>query len=321
MTEYHLSKKCPSCKSVNALTINGPSIQCTKCDFQINYQCPICDNKLTESDFKRDAIGDYFHCDSCQHSMHVKRVQYILNNSLMVSQDTRCDLCNGPTIHRHDSNIGNRCISHPKCSGQANLFGGDRESLVFLDFETTGFEPNKDHIIEIGALKLDEEGFEHTFSMLIKPPVTISPKITQITGITNEMVASAESFGDVVHDFYKFLGKSKIIAHNADFDIPWLIYHFKKHSLTLPKNDIICTLKWARKMNEPHCSLEALTKKYKIGHNNAHRALADAAATRELYFVFEDTYRGTRKPYPITEYNNVIENYDRASAFQKKIVT
>lgn len=316
MKDYPLSKPCPTCKKTDTIIINGPTIYCTACSFKTKYLCPICDEELESSYFHTDSIGDYFSCPSCNKDVHVKRIHHILNNALAVSHTTRCEYCNGPTLHRHDANIGNRCLFYPKCSGQVTLFGTVRESLVFLDFETTGLEANKDHIIEIGALKVDEEGFEHTFSMLVKPPVPIQPKITQITGITNEMVEEAQPLSAIIQSLYDFIGHSKIIAHNADFDIPWLIYHLREHQLTLNGNDVLCTLKWARKVNEPHCSLGALSKKYKIGHNNAHRALADAAVTKELYFIYEHAHKGTKTFYPVTDYASVIENLDKASSYK-----
>jgi DNA polymerase III epsilon subunit family exonuclease len=316
MTDYALSKACPTCKTSDSIIISGPTISCKKCSFKTNYQCPICEEELDNSYFKEDSLGDYFKCPACEYDVHVKRIQHILNNSLAVSHNTRCEFCNGPTLHRHDSNIGNRCIFFPKCSGQAALFGAPKESLVFLDFETTGLEAHKDHLIEIGALKVDEEGFEHSFSILIKPPVPISAKITQITGITDEMVKDAQPIDKVIDSLFEFIGKSKIVAHNADFDIPWLIYNFRRFNLSLPSNEIICTLKWARKINETHCSLGALTRKYKIGHANAHRALADAAATKELYFIFEHGHRGTRTSYPISNYDSVIANFEKVTNLQ-----
>ena len=318
MTEYPLSKACPSCKKINTVIIKGPTISCTACSFKTNYLCPICDEELEPSYFYTDDIGDYFSCPSCAKDVHVKRIHHIVNNALAVSHDTRCEYCNGPTLHKHDANIGNRCLFYPKCSGQVTLFGTARESLVFIDFETTGLEAHKNHIIEIGALKVDEEGFEHTFSMLVKPPVIIQPKITQITGITNEMVQDAQPLSAIAHALYNFIGNAKIVAHNADFDIPWLIYHLRENNLELKNNDILCTLKWARKNDEGHCSLGALSKKYKLGHNNAHRALADAAVTKELYFIYEHAHRDTKNFYPISNYLSVIANLDKASNYKNK---
>jgi len=227
---------------------------------------------------------------------------------MVVDYDHRCTLCNGPTIHRASMNLGHRCFLFPKCSGQTDLFGTIRESFVFLDFETTGLEPNHDHIIEVGALKIDEDGYEHIFQELIQPPVSISPKITQITGIDNDMVKHARPIEPVMRQLREFIGSSKLVIHNADFDMLWLLIGLIRHDIPLVDSSVICTLKWARSNGESHASLGALTKKYGIGHANAHRALADAAATRELFFIFD---RNPKTPRPILESTHYLAQVKR----------
>ena len=137
----------------------------------------------------------------------------------MVSQEDRCPLCNGPTIYRTEANMGHRCFYFPKCSGQATLFGAPKESIVFLDFETSGLDFTRDHIIEIGALKIDPEGFEYSYDTFINPQVPLSDKIIQITKITDDMLKDAPLIDDVISSFSDFIGSSIIVAHNAEFDV------------------------------------------------------------------------------------------------------
>ena len=123
------------------------------CDFNISYGCPFC-NKSLSNGLCKELDGDVdIKCGHCSSGFPLKKMKYLMENGLIVDFDIRCILCNGPTIHRNDINLSNRCFNYPKCSGQKGLFGQEIESLTFLDFETTGLEVGKESIIEIGALK------------------------------------------------------------------------------------------------------------------------------------------------------------------------
>ena len=238
----------------------------------------------------------------CSCEISERKIQHLIENSLIVDHAQRCKLCNGPTIHRPGANLGHRCFHFPRCSGQADLFASVVHSYVFLDFETTGLDPTREEIIEIGALKIDEDGFEHTFQEFVKPAGSIGAHITQITGITNEMVECALGIEDVLPRFLTFLGSSKLVAHNAEFDIPWLLVKTEQLGLSLGGHEVLCTLKWARRAKEPRAGLGALAKKYKLAHENAHRALADACSTRELFLIFENQYAVERQEESLDQY-------------------
>ncbi len=321
MTPYKITKPCPKCNKVNSLNVKNNKIECDLCNHVLLYCCPLCDASLADNKFETDDHGDFFKCDSCKKTIHVNKIQTLINNMMQVSHSKRCKLCNGPTVYRTQANIGHRCFYFPKCYGQSTLFAPKKECLIFLDFETSGLEPGKNHIIEIGALKIDSDGFEHTFDTFIKPPVSLSEKITQITKITDEMLKDAPKIEEVIHDFYEFIGDATIIAHNAEFDTTWLILEFMKHNLELQNNSIVCTFRWAQSMNEARCSLSALTKKYKIGHLNAHRALADAAVTKELFFIYEDAQSIPRPVKPISDYLKIVDKIKSAQKRKELIKT
>lgn len=303
-----LQKPCPICKKEDSLQITKNQLFCsnTPCRFKIRYACPICNHELTESVFDLDEKGEFFKCTQCKNSIYTKRIKYLIENGFYIDHKTRCSLCHGPTIHHKEMNLAHRCFFFPGCSGQADLFGNiQKESLVFLDFETTGLEIGKDEIIEIGAIKIDEDGYDHTFQSFINPTKPITPHITKLTGITQEMVDDAPDLKTAITKLIEFIGEASIVAHNADFDIPFLVVASLRHQVPIQSETIICTLKWAAKLNEPSKSLSALTKKYRIFHHNAHRALADAAATRELFFIFENQKKEQR---PIQTLDTYIEN-------------
>ncbi|RAP32418.1 hypothetical protein DID76_00410 [Candidatus Marinamargulisbacteria bacterium SCGC AG-414-C22] len=301
-----INRPCPSCKKLDTVTLTKHTLNCSSCSFTTQYCCPLCDSELKNEDFKEDAQGEYFTCSGCKKDIHTQRVQYLINNLMSVSQENVCQYCNGPTVCRSNANIGHRCFFFPKCSGQASLFGAKRESLVFLDFETTGLEAGKDHLIEIGALKIDEDGFEQTFDTFVKSPIPLPEKIIQITKITDEMLIDAPQLSEIITDFHEFIGDSTIVAHNAEFDVPWYIIECQKYDIQLNNNNVICTLKWAQQLKEARCSLGALTKKYKIGHMNSHRALADSGATKELFFIFENLQVAGRPQKKLEDYKTIV---------------
>lgn len=304
-TRLPIQHACPECQAQNSVFVEKNHIFCTACKFDVMFCCPLCDASLHGAAFLNDQHGDFVKCPSCSSPIHLRRIQYLFDNKLIVDHNERCKICNGPTVHRAAMNVGHRCFFFPRCSGQADLFAVSKESLVFLDFETSGLEAGKDFITEFGAVKIDEEGFEHVFESFVKIPVSLEPKITQITGITDSMLEHAPDLSVVMQKFKSFLGNSVLVSHNAEFDVPWLLVASHDTGVSLDFSKVICTLKWSRKLQEPHSSLGALTKKYKIGHNNAHRALADASATKELFFIFE-TMKGSVRPIePLSYYQHM----------------
>jgi DNA polymerase III epsilon subunit family exonuclease len=296
-----LKKPCPRCSNLSVV-VHRNGLSCESCDFKVSYCCPICDANLSHASFSEGSDPQYT-CETCRNTVSLAKIAYIIDNGMHVDYSSRCPYCNGPTLHRQSMNMGNRCFFFPRCSGPVDLFGGKTErSFVFLDFETTGLDAGRDAIIEIGALKLDGEGLEHVYQSFVKPPVAISAKITHITGITDEMVAHAPTIAESIHKLVAFLGDATLVIHNADFDMMWLGTALLQHSIVFPDRPVICTLKWARQNQETQCSLGALSKKYKIGHQNAHRALADAAATKELFFIFDQLKKDQRPELAVSDY-------------------
>ena len=164
---------------------------------------------------------------------------------------------------------------------------------VAFDLETTGLNVEKDYIIEIGALKVIDGKVCERFMEFVKPPIPISPMITNITGITNEMVAGARSTRDIIRDFVEFCGDCVLVGHNIMFDYKFMKKYVSEHGHAFEKSGID-TLKIARKTL---CDLESkslgtLCEHYGIINNAAHRAYHDALATAKIYHYlahdFED---------------------------------
>lgn len=155
---------------------------------------------------------------------------------------------------------------------------------VAFDLETTGLSPKTDQIIEIGALKVKDGKVVDRFMEFVKPDQPISAAITDITGITNEMVADARSTEEITHDFTEFCEDHVLVGHNIMFDYKFCKIYATKYGYSFEKKGID-TLKIARKVHKDFesRSLGVLCDYYHITNQAAHRAYHDALATAKLY--------------------------------------
>ncbi|MEG0854839.1 MAG: 3'-5' exonuclease [Terrisporobacter sp.] len=165
------------------------------------------------------------------------------------------------------------------------------QEYVVVDLETTGLDPYKGcEIIEIGITEIKNNKIIRNYSRLIKPEILIPPFITELTGISNEMVKNKEGIEMVLPRFRKFLGDRVMIAHNAKFDLKFLNYYLEKLNLQTIDNHI-CTLEILKKSKSykgKNKKLETACEYYNIKNENAHRADSDTKATAELFLIIKD---------------------------------
>ena len=179
------------------------------------------------------------------------------------------------------------------------------KSYIAFDLETTGLSPQEHEIIEIGALKVREGKVVDRFMEFVHPDKPITPMITNITHITNDMVAGARSCPEVIHDFLSFCEDDVLIGHNVMFDYSFVKCSAVREGLTFEKMGID-TLKIARKVHKDFesKSLGALCDYYHIENPAAHRAYYDALATAKLYqtlaHYFENEDPSLFKPQQLT---------------------
>lgn len=155
---------------------------------------------------------------------------------------------------------------------------------VVLDFETTGLRAGADQIIQIGAIRYFDHWKDEQMDVLINPRRYISPTITRLTGITNEMVEDAPTIDEKIGELVEFIGELPIIAHNASFDMGFLYALEGVNGIVLPEYTVIDTVKIARQKikDTPNHKLTTLTKYLQLEHD-AHNAIGDCLATAAIY--------------------------------------
>ena len=179
--------------------------------------------------------------------------------------------------------IGNYCL-------QKTL----ADSVVVLDFETTGLSPEYgDRAIEIGAVLLEHGVIVDRFQKLMNPGFRISRFIESYTGITNEMLKSEPCCEEVMAEFSEFIAGHNIVAHNASFDRRFLEFELKRAKRAY-EGACCCSLLVARRIyqDSPNHKLQTLVSHAGIPESGTfHRALADAEMTAHLWISMIDRIR------------------------------
>ncbi len=160
------------------------------------------------------------------------------------------------------------------------------ELFVVLDIETTGLDFNRDHIIEIAAIYVENGEKKRIFSETIISPIPISSKITELTGLTDKTLNdNGKMIGEVLKSFLEFIGDAPIVCHNAVFDINFIQQALRKNNMVQLRNKIIDTLPLARKKitEISGYKLENIAAYYKIVHPALHRALPDCSLTFDIF--------------------------------------
>ncbi len=170
----------------------------------------------------------------------------------------------------------------------------DPETIILLDFETSGLSPDYgDRAIEIGAVKLREGQVIDRFQSLMNSGVRINSFIENYTGITNQMVQDAPKTAEVMQEFAGFIGTTPLVAHNASFDRRFLDAEFKRVDRQR-KQDFGCSMLTARRIypDAPNHKLETLVRyKNLLTVGTFHRALADAEMTAHLWVAMTEDLR------------------------------
>ena len=155
-------------------------------------------------------------------------------------------------------------------------------SYIVFDIETTGLSSNWDEIIEISAIKIVNGEQYAEFNTLVKPKEAISDFISELTGITNDMVIDAPLIENVLPEFYDFVGDAILVGHNINFDIDFINCAGLKHNIgKILSNFYVDTLKISKRLlpGLDHHRLKDITNALGIDYQNAHRAHNDCVFT------------------------------------------
>ena len=176
---------------------------------------------------------------------------------------------------------------------QSNMFGEINEGVsaealendyVVFDFETTGLESAKDEIIEIGAVKISKGKIVSTFSTFIKPSVPIPQEITELTHITEDMVAGAPAINYVLPDFYKYCYGCGLVAHNIAFDYGFLNAIAKKMQYNFDNPQYDTMILGRNKLKGlKNYKLGTICEYLGVSLVGAHRAVNDCLATAKVF--------------------------------------
>ncbi len=163
------------------------------------------------------------------------------------------------------------------------------EEWVVVDVETTGGSPAHGHrVTEVAAVRVSRGEVKESFSTLVNPQRHIPRMITDLTGITNEMVRSAPTFPEVAPRLQEMLRGRVFVAHNASFDWRFVSSELELCRRTPLTGRQLCTVRLARKLlpQLPSRSLDALALFFNLEIAARHRAGDDALATAKLLLHF-----------------------------------
>ncbi len=168
---------------------------------------------------------------------------------------------------------------------------GRADTVVVLDFETTGLSPDYgDRAIEIGAVRIEKGRVKERCQQLMNPGFRIDSFIENYTGITNPMLGKAPPCREVMDRFADFAGNHNLVAHNASFDRRFMDAEFRRINRRY-SGDFACSMLVARRIYQdaPNHKLGSLVKHMNIENDGVfHRALADSEMTARLWLMMLD---------------------------------
>ena len=196
---------------------------------------------------------------------------------------------------------------------------------IILDTETTGLSFNTDKIIEIACIELENQiPTKNKFHVFINPNMDISDGAYQTHGISRDFLRDKPVFKDIAKEFLNFIKDSKLVIHNADFDLAFLNKELQELDLEpLSKDRVVDTLFLARqKFPGSQASLDALCKRFKINisEREKHSALVDCNLLTEVYIELLEKKEPLLDLQPSQADINDLDSSKTINTNRKKII-
>ena len=163
-------------------------------------------------------------------------------------------------------------------------------SYIALDLETTGLNPKRDKMIEIGAVRVEDGAETGRFHTMLNPRRELEERITELTGIRGDMLENAPDIVDILEEFLAFCGELPLLGHRIIFDYSFVKRAAVNQGLAFEKNGMD-TLTLCRRFMpaEESKRLGAACAFYGLAQESAHRALGDALDAHRLYQKLVDS--------------------------------
>ena len=170
-------------------------------------------------------------------------------------------------------------------SGKGKSIMAFPDTYVVVDIETTGLSPEYDEIIEIAAIRYKNGVVVDKYTSLVKPSCEIDEYITELTGISNEMVENAPDIDRCIRELYDYLGKDLIVGYNVNFDINFLYDNLLRWCSEEFGNDFIDVMRIAKRIvpGLPHYRQKDVAEYYGIENNIEHRAETDCVVCEACF--------------------------------------
>lgn len=199
----------------------------------------------------------------------------------------RRPLAQGPTANAASMRPGYSNAAKRRMAGSSNRQNKTvPECYVVIDIETTGLDPKKDRIIELGAIRVIEGDILDEFEMLVHYKGQLSDAIVSLTGLTDEMLSEqGVEARQALQGFLEFVGRDRIVGHNLSFDMDFLHEACRENGLPFMGNRQEDLLRISRRKvtGVANYKLSTLAEHFGIPYEQKHRALADCHMVHEVY--------------------------------------
>lgn len=185
--------------------------------------------------------------------------------------------------------------------GKGNSLIDFPRDFTIIDIETTGLDTKYDDIIELAAVKVRDDKIYQTFQSFVDPHYKIPEFITELTGITNDMLFGAPSIEEILPKYVDFIGNDIIIGHYVHFDYNFIYDNLNRMNGTILTNDFVDTLRLCNRLypEMKHHRLIDMVEALDIEAETMHRALADCKSCLEVLYHCKEK--------AILQYGSVLE--------------